>query len=319
MLANARLFALLILALFASSTGAAPPESADVQLGPALGREHVQRFRVGIQIIAEAGPCEAIVATTPIPIDWPEQQVKIVEDDLSPSVQDLQYRVIDGSVKQMVLTIPYLAAGEECHAITTLEITRRELKAPEETEALILPKKLDKDLRAYLAASPGIETRHAKIRSLAKDLVKDKASAWEQVEALYDWVRDNVKYSEGGFKGAAQALKDKKGDCEELSSLFIALCRANGIPARTVWVPGHCYPEFYLVDPRGHGYWFPCQAAGARDFGGIVEQRPVLQKGDNFSDPDRPGRKLRYVSEFISVRRAAAKPTVRFIRELVAD
>ena len=43
------------------------------------------------------------------------------------------------------------------------------------------------------------------------------------------------------------ALRDGTGDCEELSSLFIALCRAHGIPARTVWVPDHCYPEFYLA------------------------------------------------------------------------
>ena len=84
------------------------------------------------------------------------------------------------------------------------------------------------------------------------------------------------------------ALKDKTGDCEELTSLFIALCRASDIPARTVWVPGHCYPEFYLEDDEGKGHWFPCQAAGSRAFGGIPEQKPILQKGDNFSVPENP-------------------------------
>ena len=91
---------------------------------------------------------------------------------------------------------------------------------------------------------------------------------------------------------------------------------ANAIPARTVWVPGHCYPEFYLVDEQGTGYWFPCQAAGARDFGGIGEHRPILQKGDNFTDPDRPSRKLRYVSEFVTGK--GGRPQVQFIREAIS-
>ena len=91
--------------------------------------------------------------------------------------------------------------------------------------------------------------------------------------------------SEWPAQGALAALKDGTGDCEELTSLFIAICRAANIPARTVWVPGHCYPEFYLVDDKGEGHWFPCQSAGKREFGGISETRPILQKGDSFRPP----------------------------------
>ncbi len=293
-----------------------PPAPVKGTHGPKLGEPLTQRMRLGIIVTAESGPCEGILATTPIPIDWPEQQVKVIEDDLSASVFDLQYREIDGTVKQMVLSIPYLAAGEECRAITTVEITRHALVSPDETTELELPKKVDRNLREYLGVSQGIETRSPKIRTLSKEIFAKEDNAWEKVEAIYDWVRDNVAYREGEFKGAMQALRDKHGDCEELSSLFIAMCRANGVPARTVWVPGHCYPEFYLVDRQGVGYWFPCQAAGSRDFGGIVERRAILQKGDNFDDPDRPNRKLRYVSEFVSGR--GGRPKVKFIRELVA-
>jgi hypothetical protein len=314
------LIVLSLLMLLIAGAEAARPERAPATKGahgPRIGEPLTQKFRVGIVVTAESGPCQGIVATTPIPIDWPEQQVKILEDDLSTSVFDLQYRVIDGTVKQMVLSIPYLAAGEECRAITTLEITRCALTAPDDTSALELPKKLDRSLREYLGTSPGIETRSPKIRALAKEVIEGQESAWDKVEAIYDWVRDNVEYRDGEFKGAIQALKDGHGDCEELSSLFIAMCRANGIPARTVWVPGHCYPEFYLTDAEGNGYWFPCQAAGARDFGGIVERRAILQKGDSFDDPDRSGQKLRYVSEFVTGR--GGRPKVKFVRELVAN
>jgi hypothetical protein len=95
------------------------------------------------------------------------------------------------------------------------------------------------------------------------------------------------------------------------------MCRAEGIPARTVWVEGHCYPEFYLVDAKGNGWWFPCQAAGTRAFGGMPDQLPILQKGDAFRDPDRPGKSLRYVSEFVrgSAVEGGGSPKVTWIRE----
>jgi hypothetical protein len=89
------------------------------------------------------------------------------------------------------------------------------------------------------------------------------------------------------------------------------------VPARTVWVEGHCYPEFYLVDGKGNGSWYPCQAAGSRAFGSMPDQLPILQKGDNFRDPDRPAKPLRYVSEFVtgSAVGGGGEPHVQYIRE----
>jgi transglutaminase-like putative cysteine protease len=153
-----------------------------------------------------------------------------------------------------------------------LEITRRTILPPTDTSIFSIPEKTDRTLQIYLAPSPGIETTNARIAKLAKEVAAEKENAWEKVETIYDWVRKNVEYREGPFKGALKALDDKKGDCEELTSLFIAMCRVNKIPARTVWVPGHCYAEFYLVDKEGKGHWFPCQAAGTRAFGGCKRE-----------------------------------------------
>ncbi len=91
-------------------------------------------------------------------------------------------------------------------------------------------------------------------------------------------------------KGALAALKDGNGDCEARTSVFIAICRAADIPARTVWVFGHVYPEFYLCDGKGEGHWFPCQSRGARQFGGITEMRAIFQKGDNVRPPRNAGK-----------------------------
>ena len=149
-----------------------------------------------------------------------------------------------------------------------------------------------KKLRATFASisvpSPYIESRDPKIRELAKEIGADKEKAWEKVEAIYDWVREKVEYKNGPLKGALAALKDGTGDCEELTSLFIAICRANDIPARTVWVPGHCYPEFYLDDEEGKGHWFPCQAAGSPAFGGHSGEPADPAKGRQFPPARRP-------------------------------
>jgi len=72
--------------------------------------------------------------------------------------------------------------------------------------------------------------------------------------------------------------------------------RANGLGAAPL------LPEFYLEDDKGKGHWFPCQSAGAREFGGINDTRPILQKGDNFRGPKG---KQRYMAEHLTGKPAA--------------
>lgn len=138
--------------------------------------------------------------------------------------------------------------------------------------------------------------------------------------AMFDWVRANVKYEFAEqIKPATAALADGVGDCEELSSLLIAMCRSKKIPARAVWVPGHTYPEFCLADETGKVHWFPCQAAGAeRQFGRMNEDRPILQKGDNFLVPGERTA-TRYVMQSLTAKDAAAPPEVKFIMERVKE
>jgi hypothetical protein len=284
--------------------------------GPKRDKESTSRYEVGMIIKAGSEACSGLFATVPVPIDWPEQEVKIVQEDFDPPARRVTYRESGGSIKQMVVNIPYIEANEQVRVIATLEISRYTLLPPDDTSGFVIPKKPDRTLRHYLTGSPKIETTNPKIRALAKEITDEKEGAWEKVEAIYDWVRNHVKYVHGPLKGALAALNDGTGDCEELTSLFIALCRDIGVPARTVWVPGHCYPEFYLEDiETGKGFWFPCQAAGTRAFGGIPEQRPILQKGDSFSVPERRD-KQRYVAEFL--KGDGGRPTVQWIRQLAA-
>jgi hypothetical protein len=315
-----------ILASLLLTLGFATAVSAQFQEGDPggtkLGQEQVSRWRCGVVITAVGGACKGISGYVPVPTDWPEQQIKIVEEDISPEIS-INYQMVDGAVRVMTIKVPQLENGKEAKALVTFEIRRNMVLAPEKTDGyrFVDANKLDPQLRNYLVPSPKIESRDAKIRALAKEIGADKPKAWDHVEAIYDWVREHVKYKMGSLKGAVAALKDGDGECEDLSSLFIAICRAAGIPARTVWVPGHCYPEFYLLDDKGAGHWFPCQASGSRAFGCIPETKPILQKGDNFRSPhsNNPRDRQRYLAEYLKGKPTpgGGKPSVRWVREVV--
>ena len=137
------------------------------------------------------------------------------------------------------------------------------------------------------------------------------------MEAVYDWVQAEIKYVNGMEKGALAALKDKTGDCKELSALFVAICRAKGIPARMVRVPDHCYAEFYLADTAGVGHWFPCQPAGDKAFGEMPFQYVILQKGDNFQNV-LTAKKVTFLEEEMKIM-ANVKPRPRFIMRIVSE
>jgi len=280
-------------------------------------KQLTQRWQAGVVIQAMGGPCGGLFGTVSVPMEWPEQQVKVVDEDVSSFVRRVRYRNLPG-VKQMLFSIPQLPVGETATALITFEITRSSVLAPENTDRFVVPRNAPSDVRIYLGASPAIEVRNSSIRSKAREIVEGKKTAWEGIEAIYDWVRDNVNYENGKLKGAVAALRDGKGNKHDLTSLFIALCRSLKVPARTVWIPDHCYAEFYLQDEKGEGHWFPCQVAGTRDFGSIADHRPILQKGENIKVPEER-EPQRFVNEFLTGRggRGAGRPEVKFVRKLL--
>jgi len=296
-----------------------PPQSGS---GIRLDKPRTVRMQIGIIVTSTGSPMRGIYGTTPVPTDWPEQKVRIVDEDISSNVGSVRYRIVGGTTKQMVVRIPRITRGGSAKVLITFEITRHSILAPEDVERFVVPEKLDRKTRTYLSSSPMIEVRNQKIRKLAQKLwtEAEEKEDWQKVETIYDWVRQHVKYRNGPLKGALAALNDGTGDCEELTSLFVALCRVNSVPARTVWIPGHCYPEFYLADAEGKGHWFPCQAAGSRAFGSMPEHRAILQKGDNFKVPD-VSKRQRYVAEFLKVTDVPGgkPPKVQFIRKVLPN
>jgi transglutaminase-like putative cysteine protease len=88
------------------------------------------------------------------------------------------------------------------------------------------------DFGQYLQSEKFIEKDDPMIQQAAAGITgPDELSI---VKAIYDYVIDNMTYdgSTRDTLGAAAAIRGKRGDCSEYASLFVALCRAKGIPAK---------------------------------------------------------------------------------------
>ncbi|WP_459566526.1 transglutaminase-like domain-containing protein [Clostridium sporogenes] len=87
-----------------------------------------------------------------------------------------------------------------------------------------------------------------------KEVTKDCTNDMEKVQAIYKFVVKHMDYvadSDHRNQGALSALKYHEGVCEDYASLFIAMCRESGIPARYVHgltgaTGNHGWAEFYL-------------------------------------------------------------------------
>ena len=277
------------------------------------------RVRMGVEVVATNGLSKNVVGTFPLPRSWPEQQVKIIEREVEPPSLRVSVRTIDNGVDQVEFRANRLNSGRMARVVYTLEITKHQILPMPNPERLQFANKPNLELKRYLGESPFIEIRNKKVRDAADSLeLVSGQTAWQQIETIYDWTRRRVKASgTRPLKGALYALTAGHGDCEERTSLFVAMCRLKGIPARSVWVDQHTYPEFYLADSAGRGHWIPCESLGQRNFGGISTYQIIFQKGDRFLMKQKRGPQ-RYVTPTVSglVGPGGAQPTLREIREV---
>ena len=119
---------------------------------------------------------------------------------------------------------------------------------------------------AYLEEGE-ITDQSPEIRALAQELATGKEDAYEVVFSLADWTTKNINYSlaslgQPAIQRSSQVLTSRYGKCDEMTSLFISLNRALGIPAR--FVAGYAYTnsERFRTGWGGHGWaevWLPEQ------------------------------------------------------------
>lgn len=133
-------------------------------------------------------------------------------------------------------------------------------------------KQIPQDIRKrYLADGAAFDITNPAIIQAAAEAVGNETNPYWKARRIYNWIINRLSYDlAGGWSKAPEVLARGTGSCTEYSYLFIAMCRASGIPARytgAVTMRGdkayedkifHRWAEIYLA-PYG---WIPVDASG---------------------------------------------------------
>lgn len=113
----------------------------------------------------------------------------------------------------------------------------------------------------YLESDLYIQSSDAKIRNKALEITRNAETVWEASTAIAKWLYANIKKEmRATIPDSLEVLNSLKGDCNEHSTLFAALARSIGIPAKICAGLVYQNDGFYyhawnevLVD----GHWLP--------------------------------------------------------------
>jgi hypothetical protein len=269
------------------------------------------QLRLGIELEG-TGNATQIKATTVAPVEHPEQKLEAVGVDGVGCSAAL--RALTPEAGQLVLAAPGIAKGQKIAAAATYKLTLHKEYHAYVRERFPAAQKFSKESsKQYLYDSPGIQMRSKEVRELVKSVGGQIEHPWDRAKAYHAWVWENIRVRIGSYTSVVEALRDRVGDCEERAAVFVALCRASGIPARLVWVPNHNWAEFYLNDEQGEGHWIAAHTSAYSWFGWTGAHELVLQKGDNIVVPEKK-QELRLLADWMQW--LGAKPEVRYYAEL---
>jgi transglutaminase-like putative cysteine protease len=171
---------------------------------------------------------------------------------------------------------------------------------------------LDASFHEYLSPEENISLYADQVQGVLASIIGDLKNPYQKGKAIYDFIVKNIAYEniehQSGLQRCLETLTNKKGNCADITKLYITFARASGIPARqvdgVVFMPdvpatksvdkvGHAWVEIYLpvygwlpVDPtfgigrRGNFYCFNYTIHIPESYGQVVSRRPgSLYKG----------------------------------------
>lgn len=147
------------------------------------------------------------------------------------------------------------AAPENRKATVSFHVTRTEILRPE----LLEEGEIGEEFAPYLEAS-GTVPVDGEVKELADEITAGEENVLGKTRAIYDWIIANMNRDNDvigcGLGEVETLLTSLAGKCTDIHSVFVALCRAAGIPARETFgvrmnaddITGnqHCWTEFYL-------------------------------------------------------------------------
>lgn len=211
---------------------------------------------------ADAAPAGSVIkAWLPIPRQFPFQR---------------DFRLIDSSPQPLAIAPPAspirsayfertAVAGQPTRFETHFTFAHDAIRFDIDPQLVTPFDRSNAELARFIEPGPHVEFT-PELLALSQQIVGDEKNPAIAARKIYDWIGKNIQYSLSIEYSTIRNLSDycrekKYGDCGQEGMLLIALCRANGIPAR--WQSGwnlfpnrlniHDWSEIYLA-PYG---WVP--------------------------------------------------------------
>ncbi len=143
------------------------------------------------------------------------------------------------SIKYSVEPDSVYTVGITTYAVYKIRNLEKDLKINIKCNLTIykyVPEKVDtsihEDFSEYLKSERYIETKMPEIKSAAATL-KNKDDITTIMNTFF-YVKEKISYKLKSAIGAVSVLESGEGKCTDFSDLFVALLRANNIPAKTM-------------------------------------------------------------------------------------
>lgn len=236
------------------------------------------------------------------PVAWDGQQDVVIETVSPQPSREGADPVFGNGIYYWNLNI-LPRAGESIPIKIQFTYTAYEIAAQVDPNAIQPYDKESPLYKLYTRPETFIESADPQIVAVADRVAGGEENPYLLARKFYEHIVITAHYRlvGKGLLGAKALLVNGEGECGDYASLFIALARAKGIPARSVvgyWaITGieqtHVWAEFYI---EGVG-WIPVdpmigqQSSSNREyyFGHMDNQRVILHKGFNVPmDPTAP-------------------------------
>lgn len=138
----------------------------------------------------------------------------------------------------------------------------------QEVETKILYPLMDQQIQGfeqYIQPTKTIDSDNPAVIAKATELAEGEDDLFKVTFKLASWVEENVNYdlntiTEKAALPASWVLENKEGVCDEMTSLFVAMARSLGIPARFVTGISYSTSKLFATPWQPHGWaevYFP--------------------------------------------------------------
>jgi hypothetical protein len=157
---------------------------------------------------------------------------------------------------------------------------------------------IPEELEIYTKPAEIIDSNDEDVIGFASEIAEGEEDLYVVVHKVAEWTKKNIKYDLSSLTAevsqkASWVLDNRQGVCDELTSLFIAMLRSLGIPAKFVSGVAYTNSELFTENWGSHGWaevyfpdygWIPYDVTYGQ-FGYIDPTHIKLKEGADSSEP----------------------------------